>query len=226
MLMNLASRIAVLAGLLVLLPSLATAIPYTFTSGSASVRATLAGTTTSVLEGPIPVIVPLGGSFVDFDAGLGANGTITGLELSALSNFTLDLDQTLVGFDLIDVSGATLTNAVGASAGISGSGSFFLDTVVNAIIEGIGGPPPSVPVTSTTSAAAGTLGISGDSVNLGIVGVNLATFESLVTPGQYIEVKADFTFFGTVVPEPGTALLLGLGLLGLSAARRPEGDAL
>ena len=46
---------------------------------------------------------------------------------------------------------------------------------------------------------------------LGIFGVNIATFRQVNNPGPDIIVKADFTFIGTLVPEPGTALLLGLG---------------
>jgi len=218
---NLAVRWAALTSIFLICfcATTSSAVVYNFTSGTVQLRATLAGTTTSVLEGPVPVEVILGGSFVDFNPTLGADGTVVGLELIPAGNFSLDLDQTLVGYDMIEVSGAILENALGATGAVSPLGSFNLDTVMSGTITGIGGPPPATFVSSTTSGAAGTLGISGDMLSLGIFGVNLAQFQSLTNPSDIIEVKADFSFIG-VVPEPGTAVLLGLGLLGLSARGR------
>ena len=218
---NLAVRCAAVASifLISLCATTSSAVVYNWVSGEVQLRATLAGTTTSVLEGTVPVEVALGGSFVDFDPALGANGSIVGLQLVPASSFDLDLDQTLVGFDMIQVTGAMLDHALGAIGTVSPFGSFTLDTIMSGTITGIGGPPPATFVSSTTSGAAGSVGISGNMLNLGLVGVNLAQFQSLTNPSDIIEVKADFNFIG-VVPEPGTAVLLGLGLLGLSARGR------
>ena len=218
---NLAVRWVAVASifLICLCATTSSAVVYNWVSGTVQLRATLAGTTTSVLEGTVPVEVMLGGSFVDFDPVLGANGSIVGLQLIPSASFDLDLDQTLVGFDMIQVSGAMLDHAVGATGAVSPAGSFALDTVMSGTITGIGGPPPSTFVSSTTSGAVGSVGISGDTLSLGLFGVNLASFQSLTNPSDIIEVKADFSFVG-VVPEPGTAVLLGLGLLGLSARGR------
>lgn len=218
---NLAVRWVAVASifLICLCATTSSAVVYNFTSGTVQLRATLAGTTTSVLEGTVPVEVMLGGSFVDFDPLLGADGSIVGLQLIPSSSFGLDLDQTLVGFDMIQVTGAMLDHAVGATGAVSPAGSFALDTVMSGTITGIGGPPLATFVSSTTSDAVGSVGISGDTLTLGLFGVNLAQFQSLTNPSDIIEVKADFSFTG-VVPEPGTAVLLGLGLLGLSARGR------
>jgi hypothetical protein len=218
---NLAVRWAAVAStlLICLCATTSTAVVYNWTSGTVQLRATLAGTTTSVLEGPVPVEVVLGGSFVDFDPILGPNGSVVGMQLIPASSFQLNLDETVVGYDMIEVSGASLDHALGAIGAVSALGSFNIDTVMSGTIEGIGGPPPATFVSSTTSGASGTLGISGDTLTLGLFGVNLAQFQSLTNPADIIEVKADFSFVGGV-PEPGTAVLLGLGLLGLSARGR------
>lgn len=201
-------------------PAMGTAATYFFTGGSVQLTAVIQGTTTSVLEpGTSPVSVSLGGSFVDFDPFAGPNGTVTGLELIPTGTFNLDLDQTVAGFDLIQISGASLVEDVGATGAVSGGGSFAIDTIMSATVAGIGGPPPSTFVSSLQSGSTGIMGLSGDTLTLGLFGINLATFENLNNPGELIEIKADFSFIG-VVPEPTTATLLGLGLAGLSAAAR------
>ena len=201
-------------------PSIGTAATYFFTGGSVQLTAVIQGTTTSVLEpGTSPVSVSLGGSFVDFDLLAGPYGTITGLELIPTGSFNLDLDQTVAGFDLIQISGASLVEDLGAIGVVSGGGSFAIDTIMSATIAGIGGPPPATFVSSLQSGSTGIMGVSGDTLTLGLFGINLATFQNLNNPGELIEIKADFSFIG-VVPEPTTATLLGLGLAGLNAAGR------
>ena len=211
----------VLAALAVFLtPTIAASTTYNFTGGQVQITAVIQGTATSVLEpGTSPVTVPLGGSFVDFNPLAGPNGSITGLELIPTGSFILDLDQTVAGFDIIQISNAMLVENPGSTGPVSGLGSFAIDTILSGTVTGIGGPPPATPISSLQSGTSGFVGISGDTLTLGLFGINIATFQSLATPGVFVEVKADFTFIG-VVPEPTTALMLGLGLCGLAAGRR------
>ena len=213
------------AVLVVLATSSAFAAPttYLFTSGSIQLSATDTSTGDSVLVGASSVNIPLTGSFVVFDPTTGTNGTLLDFEMTPI-NFTLDLDPTVVTLDEVTIESGILVNAIGATADLSALGSFFIDTVMSGIVSGVFpdttlfGPEPT---SSETSSASGSLGISGDTLMLGLVGVNLARFDDIANPGAgTILVKADFTFISTVVPEPGTALLLGMGLLGLASQRR------
>lgn len=201
----------------ILIPTIAHATTYNFTGGSVQLTAVIRGTSTSVLEpGTSPVVLPLGGSFVDFDPLAGPYGTITGLELIPNGNFILDLDQTVVGLNVIEISGAMLVDAPPSTGAVSAGNSFAIDTIISGTVTGVGGPPPATPISSLQSGTTGIMGLSADTLTLGMFGINVASFNSIVTPGVVIDVKADFSFIG-VVPEPTTATLLGLGLCGLAA---------
>ena len=218
------SRAVTLIALLLLYiaPSSAAAAPATyFGSGTADltvINTTLGG---SALDQPTPVNIALGGSTVTVDLALGAHGTLLALKLMPQSSFTLDLDETQVALDVIEITNSMLTEALGATAALTSSGSFSLDTEMTGIVTGVTIPFGPAPFADNTSGATGFLGVNGNQVTLGLVGVNVATFDSMgMPPGTGdIEVKADFTFVG-VIPEPGTALLLGLGLAGLAGHQR------
>ncbi len=204
---------------------------YGFTSGSVIMRVADTSTGLSILQdstntNPLSsVSIPLIGSFVIYDGALGANGTLIDLQIDPISPFALYLDAAIASFKSITVTGASLTDVTGANAAISGAGSFEIDTDITSQVLGtfpdnstLG--PFTVNNVTNASQMIGSLGLSGNQLMLGIFGINLATFDTESNPGgQGISVKADFVFISTVVPEPGTALLLGLGLVGLSTVR-------
>lgn len=224
-----ARRAAVLGSLaLLVFPALAGAAPttYSFSSGTVTLRAVLDGTNTSVLSGPTPVNILLGGTSVTFDPTAGAFGTLTGMLLVPASTINLDLDQTVVALDTVEIDNSSLTNQIGSTGVLNVFGQFNIATVLSGDVSGFlpGGIPfGPVPATSLDSSASGLLSVSGDTINLSLVGVNIARFAQLAGPpgSPDVIVKADFTFVG-VVPEPGTTLLLGLGLGGLATIRRRE----
>lgn len=213
-------------GALLLAPALASAAPitYAFTSGTVTLRAILDdGTVTSVLSGPSPVHVLLGGTSVTFDPDGGINGSLIDFELVPASLLELDLDESLVGLDTISVANARLVNDTSTQSFVSPIGQFFVNTIITADVSGfLPGGIPFGPesVTSIDSEVTGSLGVAGDTITFNLAGINIARFAQLPGPGPDVLVKADFSFVGTVIPEPGTVLLIGLGLAGLSATRR------
>jgi hypothetical protein len=218
-----------IAGALFVAPSFAAAAPvtYAFDSGTVALSALLDGSLTSVLEGPSPINILLGGTSVTFDADIGPNGTITGLQLVPSTTLNLDLDESLVGLDTISVTNAQINHQVGGTSLVLPTNEFYIATVVTGDVAGFlpGGIPfGPTSVTSLDSASYGDISVSGNTITLNLYGINIARFAQLPGPGPDVLVKANFTFVG-VIPEPGTALLIGLGLGGLSSmGRRRSAD--
>ncbi len=218
-----AIAVALVGGLIV--PGFAAAAPitYNFSSGSVNLYAILDdGGQTSVLSGPSPVNALLGGTFVTFDPDLGPYGTVTGLQLIPATTLNLDLDESLVGLDTISVENAEINHVIGGGSVVLATNEFYIATVVTGDVSGfLPGGIPFGPqsVSSLNSATYGDLSFSGNTVTLNIHGINIARFAQLPGPGPDVLVKANFTFVG-VIPEPGTAILLGLGLGALSHVGR------
>ena len=86
-------------------------------------------------------------------------------------------------------------------------------TATNVVGTGLTNFGP-ITVTGVNNALTGqiTLGIG----QISLSGITIGPFN---TPAGNVTLKADVTFFG-MVPEPGTALLVGSGLITVAAARR------
>ncbi|MHA7837570.1 MAG: PEP-CTERM sorting domain-containing protein [bacterium] len=212
----------------IFVPSRSVALPtdFFFDSGQVTLRAVLDdGANTDILSGGSPASILLGGSFVTFDPDASANGTLLGFSLVPATTINLDLDETVNTLDSVSITNAVLTHDLGTTADLDAFAGFSIATLMSGEVTGVlagGGSFGPEVLSSVDSAATGTLFVNGSLLELSMGGVNLARFEQVGEEGVVLPdvlIKADFQFFG-VVPEPGTALLIGLGLAGLSSGAR------
>ena len=210
-------------GVVSALPASADPVTYLFSSGFATINAVRLDTLAEVLE---PTQIDLDGSYVIFDED---TITLTDFLVTVPATGTIPLTIPYGGNTQFRIESASLQPGDGFATfgSVDGPGqySFFAYPVD---INGVYSIPPDitnypVPFTDDSSAISGSI-----DVNMGYFTLTGITLTEL--PGAAFEeagdlqVKADITFTGMfVIPEPGTAGLLGLGLIGIAAARRSRG---
>jgi hypothetical protein len=216
----LAARLLPLAALLGAPAVQAVPITYFFDSGSIDVTAS---TGTTGLGGGT---VALDGTSVEFDA---TGITLDDFEFTATSQGPIMLSISYAGYDTItldtlliepDIGYTTLfgfgSNPYTVTVGpLSVSGTATI-TDSGAILPDIIGTPFGFPTPSLTA----TITISGGMMQtLELTGLTLGEIGPFGGETEALTLKGDITFVGEV-PEPSTALLVGLGLAALGASRR------
>ena len=232
--------LALLPVLLVMAPLAANATPVTYTTSGGSVTIT-ASVGTSVIGGPV-VVGFTGSGSVTFDD---AVPEVVNIMFSLASIGPITLAIPYLGFDTVTVHTTTVNTATGyigqtnVPAGTNVTlqlGGPPVDNYAYSIgpLKATGtfsasnsaGPPPAAisfaPFNLLLPTASGTLFVNTVTGSLSMLGVTIGVVQpSLNAPALVI--KGDFELTAAI-PEPGTAALLGIGLVGLLAAGRRIGS--
>ncbi len=221
--LSVARSIAILLAVGAASTAQAAPVTYNFTSGSATLSATVAG------FGTIGVgTIPLTGTQVTFDTGPPAG--LTSFLFTAGPADPLPLSGIFSGVS-VTLGSLSIAPGGGYSSTATGPSPFPGTYAYNATNIAVSGVASLSGLVTAGPTAFGTNNpfLSGQAVitgggSLGLNGITLGTLAipaipSIFFPGGTATLKADVLFTG-IVPEPGTALLLASGLAGLVASRR------
>lgn len=226
-----AKGFVLVAGLFIA-PQIASAVPITYYFATGTVTVSVSTGPTNLLTVPG---LPLDGDHVTFNDDVenaGANPALTDIQLEVNSAGPFNLTTPYGGYDTVSVTNAVLSPAAGYSGpavlqlagppvdNYSYSGGPVKVTGILSATDSFNVNPPLVsPFNILNPTANGTLLVNSVTGNISLLGVTIGVVPPTGGEPFPLLIKGDF-FFRGVIPEPGTALLLGAGILGLLAAGR------